>query len=597
MATVYLADDLKHERKIALKALKPELATVVGAERFLAEIKTTANLQHPHILPLHDSGEADSFLYYVMPHVEGETLRDRLDREHQLPVDEAVRIAADVAEAVQAAHEQGVIHRDIKPANILLGEGRPLVADFGIALAVSAAGGGRLTETGLSLGTPHYMSPEQATGDQPVGASTDTYALGSVLYEMLVGEPPYPRTTAQAVLGKIIAGKPVSATEQRPAIPANVDASLRKALEKLPADRFTGAQGFARALADPGFRHGEVVGSEVVPGTSPFKRLTLGSRHGRACPQTWGASVEERSCMPSDRAGSVRSALRSLVSFLTAAGAAASGPTGAAAQIVIDGAPPPVAPATITRDAEGRPTVRATRLTEPLRLDGALDEEVYRSVQPFGDFVQVEPEAGAPATESSDVWVLFDDSHIYVSARYWDSAPPEEWVANELRRDTGQLRQNDTFGVGFDTFYDRRSGFMFYTNPLGALAEYAIIDEGAPNADWNPVWEVRTGRFEGGWTVEMAIPFKSLRYRSGESQVWGFQLRRAVRRKNEWVYLSPVPEGVNGGAGLGRVSAAGTLVGLDLPQASRNVEIKPYAISRVTTAAGSTRCGRATAYS
>ena len=293
--------------------------------------------------------------------------------------------------------------------------------------------------------------------------------------------------------------------------------------------------------------------------------------------------------MPSNRAGPVCSALRSLVSVLTATGAVASGATGAVAQqraevqIVIDGAPPPVAPATITRDAEGRPTVRAVRLTEPLRLDGALDDEVYRSVQPFGDLVQVEPEFGAPATESTDVWVLFDDSHIYVSARNWDSAPPEEWVADELRRDTGRLRQNDTFGVGFDTFYDRRSGFMFYTNPLGALAEYAIVDEGGVNADWNPVWEVRTGRFEGGWTVEMAIPFKSLRYRSGASQVWGFQLRRAIRRKNEWVYLSPVPEGVNGGAGLGRVSAAGTLVGLDLPPASRNLEIKPYAISRVTS--------------
>ena len=162
MATVYLADDLKHERKVALKVLKPELAAVVGAERFLAEIKTTANLQHPHILPLFDSGEADGFLYYVMPHVEGESLRQRIDRDHQLPVDEAVAIATKVAGALQAAHERGVIHRDIKPANILLSKGEPLVADFGIALAVGAAGGGRLTETGLSLGTPHYMSPEQA---------------------------------------------------------------------------------------------------------------------------------------------------------------------------------------------------------------------------------------------------------------------------------------------------------------------------------------------------------------------------------------------------------------------------------------------------
>ena len=186
MATVYLADDLKHERKVALKVLKPELAAVVGAERFLAEIKTTANLQHPHILPLFDSGEADTYLFYVMPYVEGETLRDRLDREHQLPVDDAVQIAKNVAEALDYAHKQGVIHRDIKPANILLQAGKPVISDFGIALAVGVAGGGRMTETGLSLGTPHYMSPEQATGDLSVGAATDVYALGCVLYEMLV---------------------------------------------------------------------------------------------------------------------------------------------------------------------------------------------------------------------------------------------------------------------------------------------------------------------------------------------------------------------------------------------------------------------------
>ena len=273
MATVYLAQDLKHERKVALKVLKPELAAVVGAERFLAEIKTTAGLQHPHILPLHDSGEADGFLFYVMPYVEGETLRDRIDREKQLPVDEAVALASKVAGALHHAHEHGVIHRDIKPGNILIQDGEPVVADFGIALAVGAAGSSRLTETGLSLGTPYYMSPEQATGDQAVGASTDTYALGSVLYEMLVGEPPYPGTTAQAVLGRIIAGKPISPTEQRPSIPANVDAALRKALEKLPADRFTSAQEFVRALADPGFRHGEVVG--VASGAGPWNRLTV----------------------------------------------------------------------------------------------------------------------------------------------------------------------------------------------------------------------------------------------------------------------------------------------------------------------------------
>ncbi len=257
MATVYLADDLKHRRKVALKVLKPELAAVVGAERFLGEITTTANLQHPHILPLFDSGEADGFLFYVMPYVEGESLREKLDREHQLPVDEAVRIATDMAEALGYAHRQGVIHRDIKPGNVLIHDGQPVIADFGIALAVGVAGGGRLTETGLSLGTPHYMSPEQATGDQNVARSTDIYALGAVLYEMLVGEPPYTGNTAQAVLGRIIAGELASATRERASVPANVDAAIRKSLEKLPADRFTGAEDFVRALADPGFRHGE----------------------------------------------------------------------------------------------------------------------------------------------------------------------------------------------------------------------------------------------------------------------------------------------------------------------------------------------------
>jgi serine/threonine-protein kinase len=255
MATVFLAEDLRHGRNVALKVLKPDLASVVGGERFLSEIKTTANLQHPHILPLFDSGEVATFLFYVMPYVEGESLRDRLDREHQLPVDEAVKIATDVAEALQAAHEQGVVHRDIKPANILLSRGRPLVADFGIALAVGAAGGGRMTETGLSLGTPHYMSPEQATGETHIGPAADVYALGCVLYEMLAGEPPHSGATPQAILGRIITGTPDRVTEHRRTVPANVEAALERALEKVPADRFASAGAFAAALADPGFRH------------------------------------------------------------------------------------------------------------------------------------------------------------------------------------------------------------------------------------------------------------------------------------------------------------------------------------------------------
>jgi len=274
MASVYLAEDLKHHRKVALKVLKPELAAVVGAERFLAEIETTANLQHPHILPLYDSGEADSFLFYVMPYVEGETLRQRLDREKQLPVDEALRIATAVAGALDYAHRRGVVHRDVKPGNILMQDGQPVVGDFGIALAVGAASGARLTETGLSVGTPYYMSPEQATGDQAVGPPSDIYALGAVLYELLTGEPPYMGTTAQAVLGKIIQGVPVSATAARRSVPANVDAAIRKALEKLPADRFTGAQEFAKALADPGFRHGAEAAATAAG--SRWKRLSVG---------------------------------------------------------------------------------------------------------------------------------------------------------------------------------------------------------------------------------------------------------------------------------------------------------------------------------
>jgi serine/threonine-protein kinase len=256
MATVYVADDLRHGRRVALKVLKPELAAVVGADRFLGEIRTTASLQHPHILPLFDSGQADGLLFYVMPRVEGESLREHLDREHQLPVDEAVRIATGVAEALDYAHRHGVIHRDIKPANILLLDGTPLIADFGIALAVSAGGAARLTETGLSLGTPHYMSPEQATGDQSVGPATDIWALGCVLYEMLAGDPPYTASTPQAVLGKIITSDLMSVSEARRSTPPNVDAAILKALEKVPADRFRSASDFAEALADPGFRHG-----------------------------------------------------------------------------------------------------------------------------------------------------------------------------------------------------------------------------------------------------------------------------------------------------------------------------------------------------
>jgi serine/threonine-protein kinase len=251
MATVYLGYDLRHDRRVAIKVLRPELAAVIGAERFLSEIKTTANLQHPHILPLFDSGAADSFLYYVMPYVEGESLRDRLTREHQLPVADAVRLATEIATALDYAHRRGVIHRDIKPENVMLHDGQALVADFGIALAMANTAGTRMTETGMSLGTPHYMSPEQAMGQREITGRSDVYALGAITYEMLVGEPPFTGPTAQAIIARVMTEEPRGLTGQRKSIPPGVEAAVFTALEKLPADRFATAAEFAAALANP----------------------------------------------------------------------------------------------------------------------------------------------------------------------------------------------------------------------------------------------------------------------------------------------------------------------------------------------------------
>src|ERR1043166_4856208 len=253
MATVYLAQDEKHGRRVAVKVLRPELAAVIGAQRFLQEIKTTANLQHPHILGLIDSGETEHQRWYVMPFVEGESLRDRLTREKQLPVADAVRRAMEVASALDYAHRHGVIHRDIKPENILLHDGRVLVADFGIALAASKAGGSRMTETGMSLGTPQYMSPEQAMGEREIDGRSDVYSLGCVLYEMLIGEPPFTGPTATAIAAKVITSTPAALTAQRKTIPAHVEAAVLQALEKLPADRFGSAADFAAALQNPSF--------------------------------------------------------------------------------------------------------------------------------------------------------------------------------------------------------------------------------------------------------------------------------------------------------------------------------------------------------
>ncbi len=277
MATVFLADDLKHKRKVALKVLRPELAAVIGAERFLAEIETTANLQHPHILPLFDSGEVEGTVFYVMPYIEGESLRDRLDREKQLPIDDAVRLTSQVASALDYAHRHDVIHRDIKPENILLHEGQAMVADFGIALAASGAGATRMTETGMSLGTPHYMSPEQAMGEREITARSDVYALGVVLYEMLVGEPPFNGPTAQAIVAQVVTESPRPLTARRGTVPVNVEAATLAALEKLPADRFASAADFASALANPSFAGARTPVPLVIAEVSGrWKRLAIG---------------------------------------------------------------------------------------------------------------------------------------------------------------------------------------------------------------------------------------------------------------------------------------------------------------------------------
>ncbi len=236
----------------------------------------------------------------------------------------------------------------------------------------------------------------------------------------------------------------------------------------------------------------------------------------------------------------------------------------------------PVPPASISRSADGHVTVRAIHLDAPLNIDGNLSEAVYSQNQPVDGFIQTVPANGKPVSERTEAWVMFDDKFIYISAKLYDSAPPDKWIANELRRDTNQLRQNDLFGVLLDTFHDRRNGYNFYTNAIGGFTDQLVTDEGNPNGDWNPVWDVHAGRFDGGWTTEMAIPFKSLRYVPGKNQVWGIQMRRSIRRKNEWSHLTALPAANGGPNSVFRISQAATLVGLDLPDPSANIQIKPF---------------------
>jgi serine/threonine-protein kinase len=277
MALVYLAEDLRHHRKVAVKVLRPELAGAMGPERFLREIEIAAGLHHPHILPLYDSGDADGLLYYVMPLVEGESLRDRLTREKQLPMNEALQIAREAADALSYAHSRRVIHRDIKPENVLLESGHAVVTDFGIARAITAAGGAELTKTGIAVGTPAYMSPEQASGGRDLDGRSDIYALGCVLYEMLAGEPPFTGPTPQAIVARALTESPRPLQIVRETVPAAIAASIRKAMARTPADRFATAAQFADALAaSPSDASGRGQGSSWLT-TTPRIRLAIGA--------------------------------------------------------------------------------------------------------------------------------------------------------------------------------------------------------------------------------------------------------------------------------------------------------------------------------
>ena len=252
---------------------------------------------------------------------------------------------------------------------------------------------------------------------------------------------------------------------------------------------------------------------------------------------------------------------------------------GAVVPLELGAPPPPVAPQTITRNENGGATIRAVRL-QGLVVDGVLDEAVYTTVPSFGGFIQMEPTAGAPSTERTEAWVFFDATNLYVAARVWDSVPESEWVVNEMRRDSVNLAQNEGIGILLDTFYDRRNGIFFTFNPIGGRADGQVSNERSYNPDWNPVWTLGIGRFEGGWSFEAAIPFKSMRYRPGQSQVWGLQLRRRVRHKNETSFLTPLDPGL-GQTAIFQVSQSATLVGLEVPASGRPIEIKPYVIGDV----------------
>ncbi len=392
MATVYLAHDLKHERDVAIKVLHPDLGAALGGERFLSEIRTTARLQHPHILPLLDSGDADGLLYYVMPLVNGETLRARLSREKQLPIDEAVLIAREVADALSSAHALGIIHRDIKPENILLQGGHALVADFGIALAVQSAGGARMTQTGLSLGTPQYMSPEQAMGERTIDARSDVYALGAVTYEMLTGEPPFTGATLQAIVAKVVNAEPERPSLIRKSVPSHIETAVLKSLEKLPADRHATATEFAASLKGGS---APVSASMSSPSSTPAVRRT--SRVAGAALLLVVGGIAGWLARPVSRAGPLPSNIQPLrLTHSGAVGCAAISPDGQQFAALIG-----------TFDDETSCSGTLVIRPLPTGVDQVLAADVrdVRRVRwsPAGDAVLV---SGALADKAVGVWIF-----------------------------------------------------------------------------------------------------------------------------------------------------------------------------------------------
>ena len=473
----------------------------------------------------------------------------------------------------------------------------------GMAETVSAALYGRLPLTPIGRRPVVEAMRELAASGESLDANTNFVEVGRAVGARLVAGGGYQRVgnrmriTARLVDARN--GAAVGATVVDGAVDELFALQDRVAAELLAlADAHDGqgsplvAQGTGQTAGTAAFGEGS------FENRAPLRRRLTDPFSARTADEVaTPAAMRERAGGASDgRAGMVASrpteasrpaepvAPRPAAAAAPSSAGVAGFETARAAPGFIDGPPPPLAPDVIRRDEARRATIRAVEVDDPIRLDGQLDERVYYTVPAITGFIQQAPDEGAPATEKTEAWILFDADNIYVAGRIWDSAPPSQWVANEMRRDTRQLRQNDTFAVILDTFYDRRNAVAFYTNPLGAIADFQITNEGNPNSDWNPVWDVRTGRFEGGWTVEMEIPFKSLRYRPGPSQIWGVQLRRNVRRKNEWNYITPLPISAGSGpGGIFRVSDAATLVGLDAPSGSKNLEVKPYGIGGIST--------------